>query len=140
MTNYKPILYAEDDENDVFFMQRAFRLAGLGDRLRVVSDGKRAIDYLAGAGEFSNREQHPMPCLVLLDLSMPGRSGHDVLKWIREQPSIAALPAVVMTSSNQDSDIQRATELGANDYLVKPGKPDELLAMVNRIKNAWLDG
>ena len=97
-----------------------------------------AIDYLAGAGPYANREEHPMPCLVLLDLNMPGKSGLDVLKWIRTQPRISTLPIVVITSSNQDSDIHRAYLLGANGYLIKPGKPDELLVMVKGIRDYWL--
>ena len=134
----KPILYAEDDQNDVFFMQRAFKQAGIITPLHIVTNGMLAIDYLAGCGPYANREQHPIPGLVLLDLNMPGKSGLDVLKWIRTQPSISTLPIVVITSSNQDSDIHRAYLLGANGYLIKPGKPDELLVMVKGIKDYWL--
>ena len=134
----KPILYAEDDQNDVFFMRRAFKQAGIITPLHIVTNGMLAIDYLAGCGPYANREQHPIPGLVLLDLNMPGKSGLDVLKWIRTQPSISTLPIVVITSSNQDSDIHRAYLLGANGYLIKPGKPDELLVMVKGIKDYWL--
>ena len=138
MTPTKPILYAEDDENDVFFMQRAFKQAGIVNPLHIVTNGTLAIDYLSGSGPYANREEHPIPCLVLLDLNMPGKSGLDVLKWIRTQPRISTLPIVVMTSSNQDSDIHRAYLLGANGYLIKPGKPDELLVMVKGIRDYWL--
>ena len=134
----KPILYAEDDQNDVFFMERAFKQAGIVNPLHIVTNGTLAIDSLAGSGPYANREEHPMPCLVLLDLNMPGKSGLDVLKWIRTQPRISTLPIVVMTSSNQDSDIHRAYLLGANGYLIKPGKPDELLVMVKGIRDYWL--
>jgi CheY-like chemotaxis protein len=134
----KPILYAEDDPNDVFFMQRAFKQAGIVNPLHIVTNGTLAIDYLAGAGPYANREIYPLPCLVLLDLNMPGKSGLDVLKWIRTQPSVSTLPIVVITSSNQDSDIHRAYLLGANGYLIKPGKPDELLVMVKGIRDYWL--
>ena len=138
MTTDKPVLYAEDDENDVFLMERAFKQAGIGNPLHIVTNGTLAIDYLAGSGLYANREEHPMPCLVLLDLNMPGKSGLDVLKWIRTQPRISTLPIVVITSSNQDSDIHRAYLLGANGYLIKPGKPDELLVMVKGIRDYWL--
>jgi CheY-like chemotaxis protein len=134
----RPILYADDDENDVFLMQRAFSKAGVVNPLCTVQDGREAVDYLAGSGRFADREQHPLPCLMLLDLNMPGKSGLDVLKWLRAQPVTATLPVVVFTSSNQESDIHRAYSLGANGYLVKPGKPDELLTMVKGIKDFWL--
>src|SRR5438105_4593110 len=120
----KPILYAEDEENDAFFMQRAFQQAGILNPLVVVADGKRAIDYLSGGGPYANRDEHPLPCLVLLDLNIPIKSGLEVLKWIRSQPSLSTLPVVVVTSSTQDSDIHRAYIMGTNSYLVKPGKQD----------------
>lgn len=138
MSGSKPILYAEDDENDVFFMQRAFKQAGIVNPLRTVPDGKHAIEYLEGTGPYANRLENPMPCLILLDLSMPGRSGLDVLKWVRSQPYTSELPVIVLTSSNQESDIHRAYLLGANGYLIKPGRPDELLLMVKGISDYWL--
>lgn len=138
MSTDKPVLYAEDDENDVFLMERAFKQAGILNSLRIVSDGKGAIEYLSGSGPYANREEHPVPCLLLLDLKMPGKSGFDVLKWVRTQPATSTLPVVVLTSSNQDSDIHRAYLLGANGYLIKPGKPDELLVMVKGIRDYWL--
>lgn len=134
-----PVLYAEDDENDAFFMQRAFRQARIPNPLTILSDGNLAIGYLSGAGPYADRQQHPWPCLLLLDLKMPGRSGFDVLTWVRAQPAAAALPVVVLTSSSQDNDIYRAYSLGANSYLVKPGKPDELLVIVNGLKQFWLN-
>ncbi len=133
------ILYAEDDENDVFLMQHAFRKAGIGNPLQILTDGQSAIDYLDGKNGFENRKQFPFPKLVLLDLKLPVLSGLDVLKWIRTSPSCCTLPVIMITSSNQDSDIHRAYILGVNSYLVKPGKPDELLAMVNTIKDFWLN-
>jgi len=134
----KPILYAEDEENDAFFMQRAFRQAGISTPLVIAANGQEAVDYVFGAGRFADRTAHPSPCLVLLDLNMPRLSGIEVLKQIRMTPTTAALPVVVITSSAHDSDIHRAYVQGANGYLVKPSKPDELLAMVKAIKDYWL--
>jgi CheY-like chemotaxis protein len=133
------ILYAEDDENDVFLMQHAFRRAGIENPLQIVTDGQSAIDYLDGRKEFENRNQFPFPKLVLLDLKLPVQSGLEVLKWIRTSPTCCTLPVIMITSSNQDSDIHRAYILGVNSYLVKPGKPDELLAMVNAVRDFWLN-
>ena len=133
------ILYAEDDENDVFLMQHAFRRAGIENPLQVVADGQSAIDYLEGKNGFEDRNQFPFPKLALLDLKLPVQSGLEVLKWIRTSPTCCTLPVIMITSSNQDSDIHRAYILGVNSYLVKPGKPDELLTMVNAVKDFWLN-
>lgn len=134
----KPILYAEDEEDDVYFMRRAFEQAGITNPLVIAPDGQHAIDYLSGIGDFSDRNNHPLPGFVLLDLNMPRRSGIEVLKFIRSQPSMAALPVIVLTSSTQDADVHRAYILGANGYLVKPSQPDDLLPMVKSIKDFWL--
>ena len=109
-----PILYAEDDENDAFLANHAFEKAGILNPLVVVSDGKAAIEYLAGTAQYANRTEYPLPCLVLLDLKMPGVSGLEVLKWIRSQRSVCTLPVLMLTSSNQDGDVHRAYILGAN--------------------------
>ena len=132
------ILYAEDEEDDVFLMRRAFKEAAIAHRFETVSDGNQAIEYLSGTGAFSDRIKWPLPLLILLDLKMPGLSGHEVLKWIRTRPETCTIPVIVLTSSNQESDIHRAYILGANGYLVKPGTPAELLTMVQGIKNYWL--
>jgi CheY-like chemotaxis protein len=133
-----PILYAEDDEDDVFLMKRAFKLVGIDHPLRIVPDGKSAIEFLSALDGRSTREEFPMPCLLLLDLKMPRESGFDVIRWARACPATSALPIVVVTSSNQESDMHRAYLLGANGYVIKPGRPDELLLAVKGIRNYWL--
>jgi DNA-binding response OmpR family regulator len=75
---------------------------------------------------------------LLLDLNLPKKSGLEVLKWIRNEPLVSTLPVIVLTSSLQDADIHRAYVQGANAYLVKPAKPDELVAMAKTIKDFWL--
>jgi len=133
-----PILYAEDDENDAFLANRAFEKAEILNPLVVVSDGKAAIEYLAGTGQYANRTEYPLPCLILLDLKLPRVSGLEVLKWIRSQPSVCTLPVLILTSSNQDGDVHRAYILGANGYLMKPSKTDEMLVMAKGIRDFWL--
>jgi len=133
-----PVLYAEDEENDVFLMQRAFRKAGVHNLLQTANDGAAAIRYLQGTGEFADRGKFPLPCLVLLDLNLPRRSGLEVLKWIREQPSVASLPVVILTSSSQHRDIASAYELGANAYLVKPPSSEKLLKLVETLRDTCL--
>jgi CheY-like chemotaxis protein len=132
------ILYAEDEESDAFFVQRAFKQADISQRIVVVPSGTAAMDYLSGAGEYADRSRYPLPCLVLLDLNMPGVSGLEVLKWIRATPTLSTLIVIVLTSSNQESDIHRAYAQGANGYLVKPGDAGEIVPMARAIKDYWL--
>jgi CheY-like chemotaxis protein len=136
MTPPPPILYADDDENDAFLMQRAFRQAAIANPLINVADGQFAIEYLVGA---KSGTASPLPALVLLDLKMPRKSGFDVLGWMRAEVTTAQIPALIISSSNQESDIHRAYTMGANCYLIKPGKPTDLLAIVVGIKKFWLD-
>lgn len=131
------ILYADDDENDAFLVQLAFSKAGVANPLVVVSSGKAAIEYLSVCAE-PGRAAYPLPRLVLLDLNMPGKSGLEVLKWIRGTPALSTLVVVMLTSSNQDTDIHRAYLQGANGYLVKPGRIEELVTLAKSIKDFWL--
>lgn len=132
-----PILYIEDREDDAFFMIRACAMAGIRQPLQAVPNGAQAIAYLEGSGAFADRQRYPLPCLILLDLHMPGTSGFEVLAWIRSRPEFAELPVLVFTSSSLPSDSERATRLGANGYLVKPLTLKELVEMVNGLKRYW---
>src|SRR6266481_326981 len=131
------ILLAEDDSNDVLLIQRAFQKAGLRNTLKTVRDGDQAISYLSGKGIYSDREQYPLPFLLLLDLKMPGTDGFEVLQWLRSEPELKRLLVVVLTSSNLQADVDRAYELGANSYLVKPVGFDEMLHLVKRFEIYW---
>jgi CheY-like chemotaxis protein len=134
----QPVLYAEDEENDVFLMQRAFQKACVANPLQIVTDGAEAMRYLQGAGEFGNRQRFPQPCLLLLDLNLPRQSGLEVLKWVREQPGFKTLAVVILTSSSQDRDIGSAYALGANGYLVKPPSSEKLIELVVSLRDACL--
>src|ERR1041385_8668730 len=100
------ILLVEDSSDDVFFMKRAFRLAGIQCPLQAAEDGQQALDYLSGAGPYADRQTYPRPTLMLLDLRLPFVPGFDVLKWTREQRDLACLPVIVLTSSREESDMQ----------------------------------
>src|SRR4051794_4173211 len=100
-------------------MKRAFRNAGLKNRLQVVNDGEAAIQYLSGIEDYADREKYPLPDFIFLDLKMPIMNGFDVLNWIREQPSFE-IPVAVLSSSPEERDRRRSRELGASCYLVKP--------------------
>ncbi len=134
----QPILLVEDEENDVVFMEMALKKSGLSGAFQVAEDGQEAIDYLSGAREFANRARFPIPALVFLDLKLPLVMGMDVLKWIRDQPELDTMVVIILTSSEQRSDIRRACSLGANSYLVKPSNPLAMAEIVDLVKRYWL--
>ena len=132
------ILYAEDEENDVFFLEHAFKLAGLPHSLKAVPDGAQAVEYLAGEGIFADRTQHPFPDLILLDINMPKQSGLDVLEWVRGHPCYKSLPTLILTSSSRPEDMEKARQLGADDYLLKPSNPLKLVEVAMSLHEHWL--
>ena len=136
--NLRTILHVEDDPNDVLLIARAFRKAECSAQVQVASDGEQAVNYLSGANSFSQRDRCPLPSLVLLDLKLPRKSGIEVLEWIRAQPGLKRLPVVMLTSSRQPIDINRAYELGANAYLVKPVNFDALVNMLKTLDSFWM--
>jgi CheY-like chemotaxis protein len=130
----------EDDDNDVLLMRRAWAKSEVQNPLRVVTDGREALAYLSGEEAYANRLDHPMPCLVLLDLKMPKMTGLDVLRWIRSRPVLQGLRVIVLSSSKQPPDINAAHALRIDAYLVKAGRFDEWLAMVDTLNVYWLKG
>jgi CheY-like chemotaxis protein len=132
------ILLAEDDPNDVFFLKRAFKEAGIEHPLHVAIDGQAAMDYLSGANGFSDRKRYPMPGLLILDLKMPRRTGMDVLRWLRSQPVLDCLPVIILSSSAQRYDVERAYKLGVNAFVVKPGDLEQRANLARYIKGFWL--
>jgi CheY-like chemotaxis protein len=131
------VLLAEDDENDVFLMQTAFPRAGLTNPLQVVRSGEDAIAYLAGSGQFSDRQLYPMPLVVLLDLKLPNKNGFEVLEWLAQQPFRRQLVVVILTASGRKEDASRAYSLGADLFLTKPRKFDDLVEMT-RCLHYWV--
>ena len=133
------ILLVEDDSNDVLLLERALKKAHLRNPLKVVRDGEQATKYLAGEGSFADRTRFPFPSLMLLDLKLPCKSGHEVLAWVREQKNfIKRLPVVVLTSSKHLMDINRAYDLGANSYLIKAGDFGSLFYIMQNVERYWL--
>jgi CheY-like chemotaxis protein len=137
--NEFPILLVEDDENDVFFFERAMKQAQFDHPMRVVRDGIEAIAYLSGESTQSNRTESPLPCLIILDLNLPRKHGLEVLQWIRARAPDPAVPVVVLTSSASDLDMREAYRFGANSYLIKPSHPEDLPEVVRVIKLYWFD-
>ena len=133
----RTILQVEDDPNDVFLLEHAMKKMGVLNPVQTVRDGQQAIDYLQGAGKFSDRARFPLPCLILLDLKLPYVMGLDVLRWIREQAG-TPLVVIMLTASAEESDLAAAYHLGANAFLTKPSEANKLQEMVKAIKDFWL--
>ena len=133
------ILLAEDNEDDVFFMERAFKTAALLNPVQVVRDGEQALEYFSGAGHFHDRDKFPLPYLLLLDLKLPRKNGHEVLSWIRTQKTLSSVVVIILSTSGEPQDINQAYKLGANAYLIKPSSPPQLAEMMAALKNFWLD-
>jgi len=128
------ILLLEDDENDIVIMKRALKSAGLSNRLLVIEDGKAAIDYFAGKGEYADRARFPLPALVFVDINLPLRTGIAVLEFLQGMREFSDVIRIVLTSSNLQSDIQRAYRAGANSYVVKPPTPEKLVEIAGAFK------
>jgi CheY-like chemotaxis protein len=139
MTANRTILLVEDNKDDVFLMKRALQDARIANPIMVVETGNEAMDYLGGVGKFADRESYPLPAVVFLDLKLPFVYGHEVLAWIRRQREFESLVVIVLTSSNEASDLSRCYSLGANSYLVKPPTVQQLEALVKAFKWQWLE-
>src|SRR5687768_821318 len=139
MTPAGAILLVEDSEDDVFLMKHALASAGITNPIFVVESGQLAVDYLSGAGEYQERSRFPMPVIVFLDLKLPLVSGHEVLAWIRGQRQLESLLVVVLTSSDEPSDVRRSYSLGANSYLMKPLTGRQLLDLAKAFNWLWME-
>jgi CheY-like chemotaxis protein len=138
MMNEKPtILTVDDSENDLFLMRLAFKKADFDCALLEVGDGAQAIAYLKGEGPNSDRAAFPLPTVMLLDLNMPITNGFEVLEWLRGQPGLKRLTVIVLTASMRAEDAERALDLGANWFIVKPSDIESLVAMIRTLRD-WM--
>ena len=132
------LLLVEDDPYDAKLIRRALQNQNVSCGVQLVQDGEAAIAYLSGASPYEDRLVHPLPALVLLDLKIPRRNGFEVLEWIRGCQVIRRLPVVVLTSSQEHNDVNRAYDLGANSYLVKPLSASALSDLLKAVEQYWL--
>lgn len=132
------ILLVEDDPNDVLLIQRAFERANIANPISVVRGGEDAIAYLEGTGNYADRDAHPFPVVMLLDLKLPRKSGLEVLEWLKSKDILKRLPVVILSSSTESTDVDRAYDLGVNSYLVKPVTFDALIEIVKNAGLYWV--
>ncbi|HTD88931.1 MAG TPA: response regulator [Candidatus Binatia bacterium] len=135
---YESILLAEDNDDHVVLIKRAFKQARFLNPLQIVQDGAEAIAYLNGDGKYADRNHYPMPGLLLLDLKMPNKNGFEVMEWIRNQPALSHLKIVVLTTTDRVFDVQRAYELGARSFLVKPLDFRDFVQLGPALKGFWI--
>jgi DNA-binding response OmpR family regulator len=133
------ILLVEDDENDAFFLIRALRRAGILNPIQHLRDGGEALIYFQGGGTFGDRNQYPLPGLVLLDLKLPRVMGLDVLKWMRGQDLFKSTVVIVLSASENQNDRASAYRDGANAYFVKPSDLDQLDVVASTLRDSWLN-
>jgi CheY-like chemotaxis protein len=135
----KPILLVDDSEHDLLFMKYALDKCDLGHRVISLHDGRDAIEYLTHALSGSDPERYPLPCLVITDVKMPRVDGLGLLAWMRAQPGLESVPKLVLSSSGEDSDRNRAEALGCSAYFVKPTKLQSLVKLVEELGPIWIE-
>jgi|GraSoiStandDraft_4_1057263.scaffolds.fasta_scaffold53513_5 DNA-binding response OmpR family regulator len=134
MHDNRPILLIEDDPEAAELLRLALKKAGLRRPLRILSDGDAAVAYLSGAPPYENAAENPAPCLLLLDLKLPRRSGLEVLSWLRSRINTRPLPVLMITSSAASADIEEALRLGIRAYCVKPSDFEDLKKLARMIR------
>ncbi len=138
MNELSIILLVEDNPDDAELIQYAFEKAGIQNPLVIVTDGDAAVEFIGRTGAYADRMGDPLPELILLDLKLPRRSGFEVLSFVRQHEPTRYTPVVVLTSSDQEKDIRRSYERGANSYLVKPIGRDGLVDVARTLKSYWI--
>ncbi|PRY87122.1 response regulator [Mongoliibacter ruber] len=128
------ILLVEDNEGDIVLTQEAFDMANIQSDIAVVRDGEQAIKYLTKLDE---HEGSPDPDLVLLDINIPRKNGHEVLKFIKHSETLKHVPVIMLTTSSSEKDINTAYENHASCYIIKPVEVDAFLKVIVEIENFW---
>jgi CheY-like chemotaxis protein len=132
-------LLVEDNPSDVELTRRALEKIQVRNKLVVAEDGKQALDYLFGAGKYSDRDINQLPSIVLLDLKLPGIDGLEVLRRIRSQSITHRQPVIILTSSTEESDLHAGYDLGVNSYIRKPVDYSEFSHTISHLINYWLE-
>ncbi len=132
------ILLVEDNPMDVELTVRAFKRNKMRNPVTIVRDGQEALDYIRRQGAYADPENSPVPGLILLDIRLPRVDGLEVLRELKSHPVYRPIPVVMLTTSQDDSDVAKSYDLGANSYIVKPVDFDKFLEVVERIELYWI--
>lgn len=132
------LMIVDDDPNDLFLIERAFRKIGVTDPIQTVNGGREAIAYMMGEGKYADRSVYVYPTFITTDLKMPEVDGFAVLDHLKKNPEWSVIPTVVLTSSRDLDDIKKAYMLGASSYHVKPSSPDDLRAQLKVLHDYWM--
>jgi CheY-like chemotaxis protein len=132
------ILFAEDSVDDALLTIRVLRKSGLSNKLHHVKDGAEALDFIYCRGEYSSRNINEHPKVIFLDLKMPKLNGLEVLEKLKSDPDMKSIPIVILTSSNEDPDIIKSYELGANSYIVKPVESENFFQAIKDLGFYWM--
>ncbi len=132
-----PILLAEDDEDDQTIVQRAFAKARFRSPIQIVENGDQLLRYLRGEEPYQDRERYPMPGLILLDLNMPVMNGEEALARIKADPKLRHIPVIVLTTSDDQTGINRCYELGASTFITKPVTFSGFMQVVSELQLYW---
>ena len=137
-SNPVEILLVEDNPLDVELTLHALQEYHLENRIQVVRDGAEALDFIFCEGKYADRNARDVPRVILLDLKLPKMNGLEVLERLKSDPKTRAIPVVVLTSSDQDRDIQKCYEFGVNSYIVKPVDFEQFAEAIRQIKYYWV--
>ena len=129
------ILLVEDNDGDILLTEEAFEEARIMTKLSVVKDGKKAIDFLTNQDEYLNEK---MPDLILLDVNLPKKNGHEVLQHIKSDENLKRIPVIMLTTSSFKKDVNLAYDNYANCYITKPIEVKEFVNVVTTIENFWI--
>jgi len=135
----RPILVVEDSPEDYETTLRAFRRAGLRNRMLRCATGDEALDFLHRRGRYVDPAESPRPAIILLDLNLPGTDGRDVLQEIKQEGELAPIPVVVLTTSADYREVEACYAAGANSYVQKPVDLDAFMDAIRRLSEYWFD-
>jgi CheY-like chemotaxis protein len=131
------LLIVDDDENDRFFLEKAFQKLGPYYRIHGLTNGEEAIAYIKGEGKYADRGTFQFPSYIITDLKMAPANGFDLLHFIKQNPAMSIIPVIMLSGSSDTDDIRHAYLLGVSSYFTKPATPAEVTGLAKSIHDYW---